>query len=320
MWQGFFPGRSLNEVPITHVTNGVHLATWMSVPMRELLRRHLGDDWESSQDDAERWARVSSIPDEELWQVRNTLRAALAEEVRRRSVRDRLDRGEPIDYVEAAARNFDSKVLIVGFARRVATYKRLHLLTQDPARALALLASDRPIQVVIAGKAHPLDEDAKRFVQTIFGIKKAPGVGPRVAFLEDYDMDLARTMVAGCDIWVNMPRPPNEASGTSGMKVVLNGGLHLSVLDGWWSEGFTGDDGWGIASPEGLDPDAQDRHDADELYSILERQAVPAFYERDSLGLPRAWLRRVKSSLMSLGPRFNTMRMLRDYTARVYSP
>ncbi len=320
MWQGFYPGRSPGEVPITHVTNGVHLATWMSVPMRELLRRHLGDDWESSQDDPERWARVASIPDEELWEVRNTLRAALVEEVRRRSLRDRLDRGEPIDYVEAAAKHFDSKVLLVGFARRVATYKRLHLLTQDPARALGLLASDRPIQVVIAGKAHPLDEDAKRFVQTIFGIKKAPGVGPRVAFLEDYDMDLARTMVAGCDLWVNMPRPPSEASGTSGMKVVLNGALHLSVLDGWWSEGFTGDDGWGIASPEGLDPAAQDRQDADQLYGILESQAVPAFYERDAQGLPRAWLRRVKSSLMSHGPRFNTVRMLRDYAARVYSP
>jgi starch phosphorylase len=320
MWQGFYPGRSVGEVPITHVTNGVHLATWMSVPMRELLRRHLGDDWESSQDDPERWGRVASIPDEELWAVRNTLRAALVEEVRRRSLRDRLDRGEPIDYVEAAAKHFDSRLLLVGFARRVATYKRLHLLTQDPARALGLLASDRPIQVVIAGKAHPLDEDAKRFVQTIFSIKKAPGVGPRVAFLEDYDMDLARTMVAGCDIWVNMPRPPSEASGTSGMKVVLNGSLHLSVLDGWWSEGFTGDDGWGIASPEGLDPSTQDRQDADQLYGILESQAVPAFYERDAEGLPRAWLRRVKSSLMSHGPRFNTVRMLRDYAARVYSP
>ena len=319
MWQGFFPGLPVEEVPITHVTNGVHLPTWMSAPMRALLRRHLGDDWESSQDDAERWARVSSIPDEELWQVRNTLRSSLVEEVRRRSVRDRLDRGEPIDYVEAAARNLDSRVLLVGFARRVATYKRLHLLTQDPARALRLLASDRPIQVVIAGKAHPQDEDAKRFVQTIFGIKSAPGVGPRVAFLEDYDMELARTMVAGCDIWVNMPRPPSEASGTSGMKAALNGSLHLSVLDGWWSEGFTGEDGWGIASPERLDPDAQDRHDADALYSILETQAVPAFYERDPQGLPRAWLRRVKGSLASLGPRFNASRMLRDYAARVYS-
>ncbi|MBK8694045.1 MAG: alpha-glucan family phosphorylase [Deltaproteobacteria bacterium] len=319
MWQDFFPGRSLDEVPITHVTNGVHLATWMRAPMRELLRRHLGDDWESVQSHAERWERVSSIPDEELWQVRNTLRAELVETVRRRSVRDRLDRGEPIDYVEAAARTFDEGVLTVGFARRVATYKRLHLLTQSPERALGLLGSDRPIQVVIAGKAHPLDEDAKHFVQTIFAMKRAPGVGTRVAFLEDYDMDLARTMVAGCDVWVNMPRPPNEASGTSGMKAVLNGTLHLSVLDGWWSEAFDGSNGWGIESPEGDDPFEQDRRDADRLYSILESEAVPDFYQRDPLGLPRAWLQRIKRSLVSLGPRFNSMRMLEDYTARVYS-
>jgi len=287
--------------------------------MRELLRRHLGDDWESVQSHAERWARVSSIPDEELWQVRNTLRAELVETVRRRSVRDRLDRGEPIDYVEAAARTFDEGVLTVGFARRVASYKRLHLLTQSPERALGLLGSDRPIQVVIAGKAHPLDEDAKHFVQTIFAMKRAPGVGTRVAFLEDYDMDLARTMVAGCDVWVNMPRPPNEASGTSGMKAVLNGTLHLSVLDGWWSEAFDGANGWGIESPESEDPFEQDRRDADRLYSILESEAVPDFYQRDPLGLPRAWLQRIKRSLVSLGPRFNSMRMLEDYTARVYS-
>jgi len=158
--------------------------------------------------------------------------------------------------------------------------------------------------VVIAGKAHPLDEDAKRFVQTIFAMKRAPGVGTRVAFLEDYDIDLARTMVAGCDVWVNMPRPPSEASGTSGMKAALNGTLHLSVLDGWWSEAFDGANGWGIES---------------RLYSILEGEAVPDFYQRDPLGLPRAWLQRIKRSLVSLGPRFNAMRMLEDYTARVYS-
>jgi len=150
-------------------------------------------------------------------------------------------------------------------------------------------------------------------------MKRAPGVGTRVAFLEDYDIDLARTMVAGCDVWVNMPRPPNEASGTSGMKAALNGTLHLSVLDGWWSEAFDGANGWGIESPENEDPEEQDRRDADRLYSILESEAVPDFYQRDPLGLPRAWLQRIKRSLVSLGPRFNSMRMLEDYTARVYS-
>lgn len=319
MWQGLFRATRREDVPITHVTNGVHLPTWMAAPMRALLRRHLGEDWESEQDDPERWARIREIPDEELWRVRTELRTALVEAVRVRSVADRLDRGEPIDYVEAAAKNFDPAVLTVGFARRVATYKRLYLLTQSPSRALGLLSGDRPIQVVIAGKAHPGDEGAKQFLQTIFAMKRAPGVGTRVAFLEDYDLELARTMVAGCDVWVNLPRPPNEASGTSGMKSALNGGLNLSVLDGWWCEGFAGDNGWAIEGEGDLDHAAQDRRDADQLYGILERDVVPAFYERDARGLPRSWLLRVRSSLGSLGPHFNASRMLRDYVARVYT-
>jgi starch phosphorylase len=200
MWRGFYSAARSEDVPIGHVTNGVHLGTWMARPMRQLLHRFLGDDWESRQDDEQVWAKVQEIPDDELWRARCEARKALLDEVRLRSAADRLERGERIDYVEAAARNFAPSVLTVGFARRVATYKRLHLLTQAPERALRLLGSDHPIQVVVAGKAHPADADAKRSVQTIFTIRHAPNVGTHVAFIEDYDTHVASLMVAGCDV------------------------------------------------------------------------------------------------------------------------
>jgi starch phosphorylase len=318
MWQRHYRAERSEDVPIAHVTNGVHLPTWMAPPIRQLLRRFLGEDWESSQDDAQRWAKIQQIPDEELWRVRLETRKALTDAVRTHSVMDRLERGEPIDYVEAAAKSFDPNVLTVGFARRVATYKRLHLLTESPERAVGLLGGEHPIQVVIAGKAHPSDDVAKRSVQTIFAIRRAPVVGMRVAFLEDYDLEIAALMVAGCDVWVNLPRPPNEASGTSGMKAALNGGLNLSVLDGWWCEGFAGDNGWAIESAPNSDAEEQDRVDARKFYDTLEQQIVPAFYERDEHGLPRRWLQYVRNSLATIGPRFNSARMVHEYGARIY--
>ncbi|HME90759.1 MAG TPA: alpha-glucan family phosphorylase, partial [Myxococcaceae bacterium] len=240
MWCSLWPGQSVDAVPITHVTNGVHLPTWMAQPMRALLERYLGAGWEREANDPQRWAAIDRIPDEEIWSVRNELRASLVQFVRAQSVTDRLARGEPLSYVEEAAVTFDPNVLTVGFARRVASYKRLQLLVRDPARAIALLRGSIPIQVIIAGKAHPRDDEAKRAVQIIFGLKDQPGAGARVAFLEDYDLSIAHALVSGCDVWVNLPRPPLEASGTSGMKAAFNGGLNLSVLDGWWSEAFDG--------------------------------------------------------------------------------
>jgi starch phosphorylase len=320
MWAHHWPGRREADVPITHVTNGVHLPTWMAAPMRELLDRHLGPGWIEHAADPSRWSRVDSIPDAELWAVRCRLRAELVEFVRARSVADRLARGEPIPYVESAARTFDPAALTVGFARRVASYKRLSLLVADARRATALLNGPRPIQVVIAGKAHPLDDGAKRMVQAIFALKMREAAGAHVVFLEDYDLPAARKLVAGCDVWLNLPRPPLEASGTSGMKAALNGGLNLSVLDGWWDEAFDGSNGWGIRSEPGPDEDAQDRRDADALYGLLEREVVPLFHDRDEAGLPRGWLRRVRASLRSLGPAFNTARTLRDYADRIYRP
>jgi starch phosphorylase len=318
MWHPLFPDRSVEAVPIKHVTNGVHVPTWMASPMRDVMTRYLGKDWELRAADPWTWSAVAQIPDEVLWAVRCELRQALVAYVREHSVQDRLARGENLDYVERAARAFDPAVLTVGFARRVAVYKRLDLLTGDARRALALLASERPIQVVIAGKAHPRDDDAKHVVQRVFGMKHAEPVGARVVFLEDYDLDMAARLVAGCDVWLNLPRPPLEACGTSGMKAVLNGGLHLSVLDGWWHEAWDGTNGWAIQSAPGPDTAVQDVRDADHLYALLEREVVPTFYQRDEQGLPRAWLARIRASLMSLGPRFCAARMLRDYVSRVY--
>ncbi|HEU4382646.1 MAG TPA: alpha-glucan family phosphorylase [Anaeromyxobacteraceae bacterium] len=320
MWAHLWPGRAEADVPIVHVTNGVHLPTWMAAPMRELLDRHLGPGWMEQAADPARWARVDAIPDAELWAVRCRLRADLVEFARARSVADRLARGEPIPYVESAARTFDPAVLTVGFARRVAGYKRLHLLVADAGRALALLNGPKPIQVVIAGKAHPQDDGAKRMVQAIFGLKLQQSAAARVVFLEDYDLPAARRLVAGCDVWLNLPRPPLEASGTSGMKAALNGGLNLSVRDGWWAEAYDGANGWCIPSQPGPDEASQDARDADALYGLLEREVVPLYYDRDQGGLPRRWLERVRASLRSLGPAFNTARALGDYQGRIYRP
>lgn len=320
MWQPIWPGRAVHEVPIGHVTNGVHTTTWMAEPVQALLDRHLGPEWPLHLADGALWKQVASIPDAELWAVRHVLRQELVEYTRAQSIRVRLARGEDPDYVESAARAFDPEVLTIGFARRVATYKRLHLLTHRLDRGLRLLADDaRPIQVLIAGKAHPQDEDAKQALRAVLALRRAPHVSSRMAFLEDYDMHMAARLVAGVDLWVNVPRPPLEASGTSGMKALLNGGLNLSVLDGWWPEGYDGETGWAIASPA-TDAAAQDDHDATALYDLLEHEVVPLFYERDQAGLPRGWIRRMKASMQRLIPRFSAERMLREYVTTLYVP
>ncbi|MGZ3478831.1 MAG: alpha-glucan family phosphorylase [Myxococcaceae bacterium] len=306
--------RSL-DVQITHVTNGVHAPTWIAPELQALLDRRLPPTWRSG--DPRAWAAVESIPDGELWAVRCALRRGLVEFVRRKTVRDRLARGETIPYVEAAARTFDPDVLTLGFARRVAAYKRLDLLIRDPGRALALLQGPRRLQLVIAGKAHPSDDGAKRLVQRIFELKDAAGATGYVAFLEDYDLETAGQLVAGCDVWLNLPRAPLEASGTSGMKAALNGGLNLSVLDGWWPEAFDGTNGWGIPVG-GQDEQAQDARDATTLYEILEREVVPSFHDRDAAGVPVGWVRRIKASLRIAGAGFTTARMMSEYVQRVY--
>ena len=318
MWKDLWPDRAVDDVPIGHVTNGVHVPTWLGRPMRALLDRHLGDGWMERQDDPATWAPVDDIPDSELWAVRNEQRADFVEYIHYKSQSDRLGRGEPRAYVEAAARGFDPDALTIGFARRLATYKRLHLLVQDAEASIKLLANGRPVQLVLAGKAHPRDDDGKRMVQHLFTFKWAQEVGGRVVYLDDYDLSSAARMVRGCDVWLNLPRPPLEASGTSGMKSAVNGGLQLSVLDGWWAEGYDGENGWAL--PGDTDPDhgAQDRRDTIELHRLLGGEVTREFYDRDADGLPRAWLARVRASLKTNGPAFSATRMVRDYVDQFY--
>ena len=318
MWSALWPGRAFDQVPISHVTNGVHFPTWVGAPMRELLDRQLGEDWLERAADPDAWLAVDQIPDAELWAARERQRAELVEFIRERSVTDRLGRGDEREYVEAAARAFDPAALTLGFARRVATYKRLDLLTRDPERTMALLGGERPVQVVLAGKAHPRDNAAKHVLTRLFGLKRSPVIGERVVFLDDYDMATAARLVRGCDVWVNLPRPPLEASGTSGMKAAVNGALQLSVLDGWWAEAYEPGIGWALPGELDDDYEAQDLRDTATFHDLVAGEVVPAFYERDDGGPPAAWLSRVRASLKALGPRFCAARMLRDYVEGPY--
>ena len=320
MWRPLWGERAPEAVPITHVTNGVHTLTWMATPMQKLLDRYLGPDWPLHRTESKLWERIDDIPDQDLWETRNKLRQVFVDYVRRKSISDRVARGELPDYVESAARVFDPHALTIGFARRVATYKRLYLLTRLPERGLRLLAEGpTPIQLVVAGKAHPQDNEAKETLRMLFQMKRAPGVAGRVVFLEDYDLHMAPRIVSGVDLWLNLPRPPQEASGTSGMKVTLNGGLNLSVLDGWWAEAYDGENGWAIDTPE-VDPMTQDDHDAGALLDLISREVIPLFHDRDVDGIPRRWLQKVKRAMRTLIPRFTAERMLREYVDTMYVP
>ena len=322
MWRPLFDDRPADEVPITHVTNGVHLPSFLSPPMKHLLDRHLGEGWLARASDEATWAPVDDIPDAELWAARNEARRLLVDYVKVKSVQDRLLRGEDPDSVMAVAETFSEDTLTLGFARRIAAYKRLFLLTYDPERVRRIFTEGTRVQMVVAGKAHPLDDVAKQMLVDVFSLSSAIGITSRVAFLENYDLSVAGPIVGGCDVWVNVPRPPLEASGTSGMKSAANGGLNLSVLDGWWVEGYDGENGWEIdgTGPEGEDEAAQDARHAHALYDLLEQQVIPLFAERDADGLPRQWLAMVKRSLKTNGPRFSAARMVEEYAARIYPP
>jgi starch phosphorylase len=314
MWQELWPDRPPADVPITHVTNGVHVPTWLGRPMRALLDEHLGAGWITRAADPQTWAGVDTISDGALLAVRREQRAALVDLVRERIPRDRLGRGEERPFVEAGEVAFDPDVLTIGFARRVATYKRLGLMVHDAQRALSLLRGDRPVQLIIAGKAHPKDEPGKQLIQQLLDLRGAEGTPGRVVFLADYDLASAARLVGGCDVWANLPRPPLEASGTSGMKSVLNGGLQLSVLDGWWAEAYDGANGWALPGEVDADHQAQDARDAATLYRLLEDEIVPEFYAGDG-----AWVRRMRASLKTLAPTFSATRMLADYERKLYA-
>ncbi|HVT76288.1 MAG TPA: alpha-glucan family phosphorylase [Acidimicrobiales bacterium] len=319
MWQPLFPERAVDDVPIDHVTNGVHVPTWLAPPMRALLDHYLGDGWLRRADDPDTWAPVDDIPDAELWDVRRRLRSDLVAATRVRAAEDFLRRGEERGYVSAVASGLDPDRLTIGFARRLATYKRLYLLSLRADRARALVTGEHPVQFLIAGKAHPLDDAAKGLLRDVFQLKRDPAVAGRMTYLEDYDLTFAAELVSGCDIWVNVPRPPEEASGTSGMKAALNGALQVSVLDGWWAEGYDGENGWAIDGNVDWDHGAQDQRHADALFDLLENEVAPLFHDRGDDGLPHAWLAKVKRSLRTNGPRFSATRMVREYATRVYA-
>jgi starch phosphorylase len=317
MWQPMWPELAVDDVPITYVTNGVHIPTWLGKPMWALLDKHLGEGWLDRATDPQTWAAVDNISDQELWEVRRAQREQLIEYVRHRAVVDRLARDEPRAYAEAATA-FSPDILTVGFARRLATYKRLNLLMQDVERAVRVVSGDRPVQVLLAGKAHPRDEAGKRLVRELFTSKHAPNFAERIAYLNDYDLRMGAELVRGCDVWINLPRPPLEASGTSGMKNAMNGGLQLSVLDGWWAEGYDGSNGWALSGDVDHDHGAQDARHAHELFRLIEDDVAPEFYDRGEDGIAHRWVDRIRRSLRTIGPEFGAGRMLEDYEKKVY--
>ena len=319
MWRALFPEAQVDEVPITHVTNGVHLPTFLCEPFRALYDRYLGEGWERRASDVRTWEPVDDIPDAELWHARCTARERLIAYVRQKSELDRLQRGEQIEYVRGAATTLDAGALTLGFARRLALYKRVYLLARDPERVTRLLTRQPPVQLIVAGKAHPLDEVGKNALHDVFALKRrSREAANRIIVLEDYDLSVAREMVAGCDVWINLPRRPMEASGTSGMKATFNAALQLSVLDGWWAEAYDGSNGWAIDGHEWGDQGEADERDGATFYDILEHQVIPLFYDRGEDGVPHGWCRMVKSALRTCAPRFTAARMLDEYVERIY--
>jgi starch phosphorylase len=320
MFSRLWPDVSADEVPIGSVTNGVHPYTWVSDEMDDLLSRYVIPDW--AQAEASDWARLTTARDDELWRVREQGRERLVAFVRQRMKASMKSRGASESDAAWTDEILDPRLLTIGFARRFAAYKRATLLLSQPERLKALLLSpDRPLQLVFAGKAHPADDIGKEMIRQIVQFSRDPSVRHRIVFVEDYDIEVARTLYQGSDVWLNNPRRPQEACGTSGEKAALNGALNCSVLDGWWDEMFDGENGWAISSAEGEeDLDKRDLVEANSLYEILERQVVPLFYERVEGPVPRRWVRRVRSALISLGPRVVASRMVRDYVEQMYEP
>lgn len=322
MWHEIWPGLPTSEVPITSITNGVHTQSWLSPEVGQLYDRYLAVEWESKPTDHAVWKRVEQIPDAELWRTHERGRERLVAFARQRLKAQLRRRGSPPSEIDAADEVLDPDALTIGFARRFATYKRGDLIFRNAERIAALVnAKDRPVQFIFSGKAHPKDQGGKELIARVVQMSRKPDLRRRVVFLEDYDMNVARHLVQGVDVWLNNPRRPLEASGTSGMKVPVNGGLNLSILDGWWVEGYDGDNGWAIgAGEEYTDLNYQDEVESRALYDLIEQDIVRLFYTRGADGLPRGWIRRMKRSIMTCVPVFNTNRMVEEYTERCYLP
>ncbi len=323
MWHSLWPDRQEQDVPITYITNGIHTDTWLARRLGHLYDRYLGTEWRERADDPEIWEQVMNIPDDQLWAVRRHLKRKLAAYISERARQRWLTGGiHPVQTL-ASGVMLDPYVLTIGFARRFAPYKRANLVLYDLERLLSLLNRPGcPLQIIFAGKSHPDHEGGKMLIQDVYRVVKRAEAGARLVFLEDYDMNLARYIIQGVDVWMNTPRRPNEASGTSGQKAALNGVLNFSVLDGWWREGYNGKNGWAIGEDKDYNAASdQDAADAKSLYDTLEKEIIPLYYlERSSDGLPGEWIARMKESIRTLAPQFSMRRMVKEYVDRLYLP
>jgi len=320
MWHFLWSDKPEQEVPIGYVTNGVHTANWMARRLKNLFEKYLGTDWYEHLDEPGFWSKVDEIPDAELWAVRLHLKRKLAFYLRER-VRDRWRHGgfHPVQVVSSGVL-INPYALTIGFARRFATYKRASLMMRDVDRLLNIVNKpNMPVQILFAGKAHPADEPGKQLIQQVYRTVKKAETGGRIVFLEDYDMNLARYLVQGVDVWMNTPRRPLEASGTSGMKAALNGALNFSVLDGWWREAYNGNNGWSIGRDEQIENiDEQDVEDAESLYHTLEDEIIPLYYDRDPKEISHEWIARIKDNFKTNIPQFSTRRMVKEYMENYY--
>ncbi len=322
MWQSIWPGVPAEEIPIAHVTNGIHTRSWLCSEIARLYDRYLGPRWHEEPTNKTIWDRVELIPDAELWRSHERMRERLVSFVRSRMHKQARKRGAHRATIEAASQVLDPEALTIGFARRFATYKRAALIMRDPARLAKILNNpDRPVQLIFAGKAHPKDQPGKELIRQLVHLSEEEGFRHRIVFVEDYNIEVARYMVQGVDIWLNTPRRPLEASGTSGMKVPPNGGINLSILDGWWCEGYEQGNGWTIGGGEDFEDEVyQDEVESTALYDLLEKEIVPIFYDRSSDDVPREWTRIMKNSMRTVNAEFNTNRMVEEYTQRFYVP
>jgi len=322
MWAHLWPWRVEEEIPIGHITNGVHIPSWLAWQMQQLYDRHFPADWMRRMGEPEIWREMYRIDPGELWETHYALKNLLLQFVRRRISRQCRRRGESDDAVEAARNLLDPNILTIGFARRFATYKRADLIMSDLDRLCSYLNDPhRPIQIIFAGKAHPADEPGKRLIKKIANLRHDPRFAGRMVFVEDYDINVCRHMIQGVDVWMNNPRRPLEASGTSGEKAVLNGALNLSILDGWWAEAYDGKNGFAIGTgTQHVSDELTDRRDGEDLYRVLEQEVIPLYYDRDADGLPRHWIQRMMNSIATLAWRFSAHRMVADYVKLSYVP
>jgi len=322
MWAPLWPGRSEEEIPIGHITNGVHIRSWLAWQMQQLYDRHFPADWYERMGEPEVWQYIYNVDPGELWETHHALKNLLLAFVRRCVRRNCRRRGENDEAIDAARQMLDPDILTIGFGRRFATYKRADLILQDLDRMASLLNdADRPVQLIFSGKAHPADEPGKQLIRKIANLRHDSRFAGRIAFVEDYDVNVARHMIQGVDVWLNTPRRPLEASGTSGQKAVLNGALNLSVFDGWWAEAYDGSNGFGIGKGSNhVDDAVTDDRDAADLQRVLQEEVIPLYYERDIDGLPQQWIKRMMNSISSLAWRFSAHRMVADYVHHCYVP